>query len=65
LLGVVLAGVTVTVLDAGAGHTAAVPAGSCTFAGLLGCRIILPLAIRHSGRSKNQEAIPSNGLHTN
>ncbi|HVQ98750.1 MAG TPA: DUF6328 family protein [Mycobacterium sp.] len=65
LLGLALAGVTVIIFDAVAGHTAAVVAGSCTFAALLGFWIVLPLAIRFSGRSTDEEAIASNGLHTN
>jgi hypothetical protein len=65
LLGLALAGVTVIIFDAVAGHTAAVLAGSCAFAALLGCWIVLPLAIRLSGRSTDQEAITTNGLHTN
>ncbi len=64
LLGLALAGVTVIIFDAVAGHTAAVLAGSCAFAGLLGFWIVLPVAIRLVGRPTTEEAIPSNGLHT-
>jgi Family of unknown function (DUF6328) len=65
LLGLALAGVTVIIFDAVAGHTAAVLAGSCAFAGLFAFWIVLPLAIRLGGPSTDEEAIPSNGLHTN
>jgi hypothetical protein len=65
LLGFALAGVTVIIFDAVAGQTAAVLAGSCTFAGLLGFWIILPVVIRLVGHSAAEEAIASNGLHTN
>lgn len=65
LLGLALAGVTVIIFDAVAGHTAAVLAGSCTVAGLLAFWIVLPLAIRLGGHPTDEEAIPSNGLHPN
>lgn len=64
LLGLALAGVTVIIFDAVAGHTAAVLAGSCTVAGLVGFWIVLPVAIRLVGRPATEEAIPSNGLRT-
>ena len=65
LLGLALAGVTIIIFDAVAGRTAAVFAGSCTFAALIGFWIVLPVAIRLVGRSAGEEAIASNGLHTN
>ncbi len=65
LLGLALAGVTIIIFDAVAGRTAAVFAGSCTFAALIGFWIVLPVAIRLVGRPAGEEAIASNGLHTN
>lgn len=65
LLGLALAGVTIIIFDAVAGHTAAVFAGICTVAALLGFWIVLPVAIRLVGRSSAEEAVASNGLQTN
>ena len=64
LLGMALAGVTVIIFDTVAGHSAAVVAGICTFAALLACWIVVPLAIRLIGRPRAEEALTSNGLHT-
>ena len=50
-LGLALVGVTAIIFDMVAGHTAAVIAGTCTFAGLLGFWVGLPLRLRIAGRS--------------
>ncbi len=64
LLGMALTGVTTIIFDVVAGHTAALVAGTCGFAALFGFWIVLPLVIRFIGRRAPEEAIASNGLHT-
>ncbi len=64
LLGLALTGVTVIIFGTVAGQAAGVIAGSCAFAGLLSLWIVVPLAFRVIVRSTPEEAIASNGLHT-
>lgn len=64
LLGMALAGVTIIIFDVVAGHTAALVAGTCAFSALFGFWIVMPLAIRYLARPAPEEAVASNGLHT-